>query len=58
MTKRERRKLVAIAIYKNSKIFKKQDIYSNILISTMLFMSMIGCIRISYLLYRFIIYLI
>ena len=57
MTKRQRRKVVATAIYKNSKIFKKQDIYSNILIATMLVMPMIGCISISYWLYRFIILL-
>lgn len=57
MTKRERRKLVAIAIYKNSDIFKKEDRNANILIATMLVMSMIGCISISYWLYRFIILL-
>ena len=57
MTRRERRKVVAITIYKNSDIFKKEDRNANILISTMLVMSMIGGINISYWLYRFIILL-
>ncbi len=57
MTKRERRKVVAITIYKNSDIFKKEDRNANILIANMLLMSMIGRISISYWLYRFIIIL-
>ena len=55
MTRRERRKLVAIAIYKNSNIFKREDRYANILIGIMLIMSAIGCISTSYLLNKFII---
>lgn len=55
MTRRERRKLIATAIYKNSDIFKREDRNVNILIGFMLIMSVIGCISTSYWLNRFII---